>query len=88
MNRTKFIKHSLLVLFGFLVVFIMLYFWLKGKSGGDIALVMFSVIFLVVYTLIIGLVTYSWELNAKYGLISGLLTSYFLAYILFKVFIY
>ena len=88
MNKAKFLKHSLLVICGFLVVFTMLYFWLKGQSGGDMALVLFSVIFLVVYTLIIGLVTYSWEFREKYGLISGLITSYFLAYILFKVLIY
>ena len=69
-------------------MFTMLYFWLKGQSGGDMAHVLFSVIFLVAYTLIIGLVTYSWEFKAKHGVISGLITSYFLAYILFKVFIY
>ncbi len=84
MNQAKFIKHFLFVLCGFLVVFTFLFFWLKGQSGGDIALVMFSVIFLIVYSLIIGFATYSWEFKAKIGLISGLLTSYFLAYILFN----
>jgi hypothetical protein len=52
------------------------------------ALVLLSVIFLVAYTLIIGLVTYTWKFKAKHGVIFGLITSYFLAYILFKVFIY
>jgi hypothetical protein len=88
MNKAKILKHSLIVLCGFLAVFTLLYFLLKGQSGGDIALVMFCVIFLVVYTLSIGLVTFSWGFKEKIGLISGLLISYILAYILFKLFAY
>lgn len=88
MNLTKFIKHLLLLPFGFLLVFTMLYFWLKGESGGDIALVIFSLIFLVVYSLAIGIATYSWEFKAKYGVISGLLSSYLFAYLLFRLFLY
>lgn len=88
MNLTKFIKHLLLLPFGFLLVFTMLYFWLKGESGGDIVLVIFSLIFLVVYSLAIGIATYSWEFKAKYGVISGLLSSYLFAYLLFRLFLY
>ena len=86
MNKAKIIKHLMLVLFGFLAAFTVLYLWLKGQSGGDIALVVICVIFLIVYTLSIGLVTYSWDFKEKIGVISGLVTSYISAYILFKLF--
>ena len=87
-HSKKMIIHALALLCGFLLVFTLFYNWLKGQSGGDMAVVLFSVIFLVIYTLIIGLVTYSWQFKAKYGVISGLLSSYFLAYILFKLLLY
>jgi len=87
-NISKMIKHTILIVCGFLLVFTLLYYWFKGQSGGDIGLVMFSVIFLTVYTLIIGGLTYSWLLKDKIGVILGLLSSYLLAYILFKILLY
>ncbi|TNE55779.1 MAG: hypothetical protein EP338_03120 [Bacteroidetes bacterium] len=82
MNLAKQIKHALFVLCGFLLVFTLLYLCFKGQSGGDITLALFSIIFLIVYTLVIGLITYSWKLKAKFGLIAGLLLSYGVASIL------
>jgi hypothetical protein len=86
--KYKMFKHTLLVVCGFIFVFAIFYSKFKGQSGGDIGLIMFSVIFLTICTLVIGVITYSWEFKAKFGVILGLLTSYLLAYVLFKILVY
>lgn len=77
-------KQFLLVLGGFLVFFTTLYFWSSGKSGGDIGFVGFTAIFLVVYTLFLGMITYSRDLKDKVGVIIGLLVSYLIAYLIIQ----
>lgn len=79
------IKHLLFSPIVHSIVFFLLYKWLKGQSGGDMVLSLFSIIFLVVLTLGIGMYSFSWDIKEKIGLIIGLVLSYLMEYILLSI---
>ena len=75
------LKHVLTLPIAYSVIFLVLYIRMKGTSGGDIFLGMISVVFLVSSTLVIGLITFSWNFTEKLGLILGIVCSALLAMI-------
>lgn len=80
----KSIKYFIPTSFGFILIFFLFYLWFKGKSGGDIALSAFTVIFLVLYSIILGILTFKWLFKDKLGVILGLVFSYLLAFIFIR----
>ncbi|MDG1331856.1 MAG: hypothetical protein P8P74_05980 [Crocinitomicaceae bacterium] len=74
-------KHVLLPSIVFSIVFFLMYFRLKGVSGGDILIGAISAVILVGMALIIGLSTYSWKFKNKLGYIIGIALSFLLMFI-------
>jgi hypothetical protein len=84
-SSEKILKHALLVILGAIVVFMLLFLWLHGSSGGDIGILFFGKAFLIIYTITLGMYSYDWKFKSKMGIISGLLASYMLAFLMFAM---
>lgn len=79
------IKHLVFSPLILSIVFLILFQLLKEQSGGDLAIRLFSILFLIVLTLSIGVYSMSWKFYEKIGFIFGLLLAYLLEYILLSV---
>lgn len=58
---------------------------LKGESGGDLALQLFGLIFLLLLTMVIGIATFHDTLKEKRNFLIGLLLSWILHFLVVKI---
>ena len=73
--RNKLIQIIIVYLL-YLIVISFLYYKNLHVSGGDLVIILFSNIFLIIYTIVIGAFTFSKTFKQKTGFIIGLLICY------------
>jgi hypothetical protein len=66
------------------LVQLLLYFVLKGKSGGDIAFQIFSIIFLIFYGIILWAVARPWKIS-RTNLLAGLFICTVIVFVISQV---
>lgn len=84
----KILKQILATIGAYSVILLLLYYWFKGKAGGDLAMGFFAVIFLLLFLIFLGLFTFNKNLQEKIGYIIGLVLCFILFYITINFLIY
>ena len=79
------LKHVFFPPLTHLFVLLLLFKTQKGNSGGDLAIISLSTIYLIILTLVIGIYAFKWGIKSKKGLLFGLLIKFILEYTVLKL---
>lgn len=84
----KILKQILVTVGIYSLILSLLYYFFNGKSGGDLAMGFFAVIFLLLFLIFLGLYTFNKNLQEKIGYVIGLVLCFILFYITIHFLIY
>jgi len=81
----KGLKLLFLAIIPHLLIFLGLYYYFYGVSGGDIGLAMFTIISFIVYIIIWGLISFRWSWKDKSYILSGIILTGIIESIVFNL---
>ena len=77
-------KIFLTVIIPQILIFLSLYIWLRDKSGGDMAFVLFNIAFAIINLLVWGIVSFNWLWNKKKVVIISFVLVFVMEFLLFR----
>lgn len=69
-----------------ILIYLSLYLWLKSRSGGDMAFVLFNTAFTILNLLAWGIVSFNWERRKKKVVIFSFVVVILIEFLVFQLF--
>ncbi len=67
-------------------MYLLFFLWLRSKSGGDMAFVLYNTAFAILYILAWGIVSYNWEWSKKKIVIQSFFVVILIEVLVFNIF--